>query len=93
MFEEKKGAGGRPNALVEGGKSTQSYFCEACPAKVKSFHLKNHYKDKTNFDLLSRLRDGEEVEGVVRSYRWCVKPRGKGGSDSACTYNDSLIPL
>ena len=43
MFEEKKGAGGRPNALVEGGKSTQSYFCEACPAKVKSFHLKNHF--------------------------------------------------
>ena len=36
---------------------------------------------------------GEEVEGVVGSYRWCVKPWGKGGSDSACRYNDSLIPL
>ena len=64
MSEEKKGAGGRPKALVQGGKSTQSYWCEACPAKVKAFHLKKHYKDKTNFDLLSRLNEGDEVEGV-----------------------------
>ena len=52
MSDEKKGAGGRPTALVEGGKSTQLYLCKACPAKVKSFHLKRHYKGKTNFAYL-----------------------------------------
>ena len=45
MSEVRRGVGGRPAALVEGGKSTQYYVCEACPAKVKAFHLKKHYKD------------------------------------------------
>ena len=31
MSDEKKGAGGRPTALVEGGKSTQLCLCEALP--------------------------------------------------------------
>ena len=79
MSDEKKGAGGRPAALVEGGKSTQLYFCEACPAKVKSFHLKKHYKDKTNFELLARLKDGEEVEGVDPHTRYMYE---KGYSQS-----------
>ena len=55
MSEVRRGVGGRPAALVEGGKSTQYYVCEACPAKVKAFHLKKHYKDKTNFALLANL--------------------------------------
>ena len=57
MSEVRRGVGGRPAALVEGGKSTQYYVCEACPAKVKAFHLKKHYKDKTNFALLAKLKD------------------------------------
>ena len=46
MSEAKrgKGRGGRPAALVEGGKSTQYYSCEACPAKMMSFHLKKQSK-------------------------------------------------
>ena len=61
MSEVRRGVGGRPAALVEGGKSTQYYVCEACPAKVKAFHLKKHYKDKTNFALLAKLKDGKKV--------------------------------
>ena len=64
MSEARRGIGGRPAALVEGGKSTQYYVCEACPAKVISYNLKKHYKEKTNFDLLAKLKGGEVIENV-----------------------------
>ena len=60
----RKGIGGKPTAIVEEGKNTQYYFCEACPAKVISFLVKKHYKDKTNFELLSKLKGGEDIENV-----------------------------
>ena len=60
------GKGGRPSGggVIDGGKSTQDYVCAVCPAKVKGFHLKNHYKAKTNFVHLAKLKDGEDIHDV-----------------------------
>lgn len=62
--EPGKGRGGRPAALLPGGKSLQQYLCDVCNGKFLSYHLKAHYKQKTNFEQLVRLRNGEQEQDV-----------------------------
>ena len=69
------GKGGRPSGggVIDGGKSTQDYVCAVCPAKVKGFHLKNHYKAKTNFVHLAKLKDGETFMMLMFTLSTCLK--------------------
>ena len=77
---------------MEGGKSTQYYYCEACPAKVMSFHLKKHYKEKTNFDLLGRLRDGEVIEGVDPHTRYMWE-KGYTEKNLPSYFTHKMVPV
>ena len=40
------------------------YHCDVCDEAVISYDLKNHYKAKTDFEQLKKLRDGKEEKLV-----------------------------